>query len=234
MKKIFYIIACGLLFFACKPEAYVGPLDSPIGNWQGIECDYYFNGELVGDADSTYYSAMTFYKEGLVCIEGVKGAFPFSYDPQAHILQIDSLSWAVVNLHSEDMTLKYLGRVYPTPPSADEVKSEETEGSEDGGSDDEPGEGEEPGESEDPEEGEDPEEDQGPKPDKNGIILPANYKGFTIEADSNDYYYINSNGIKTYCTPVGHLNAEGILDIALWYDTRTDYYGPLVVVPVTK
>ena len=104
MKKIFYIIACGLLFFACMPEAYVGPLDSPIGNWQGSECDYYFNGELVGDADSTYYSAMTFYKEGLVCIEGVKGAIPFSYDPQAHILQIDSLSWAVVNLHSEDMT----------------------------------------------------------------------------------------------------------------------------------
>jgi hypothetical protein len=28
---------------------------------------------------------------------------------------------------------------------------------------------------------------------------------------------------------VGQLNAEGLMDIALWYDTRTDYYGPLVV-----
>ena len=207
MKKIIYILVLGLLCFACKPAAYVGPLDSPVGNWQGNGCDYYFNGDLVGDADSTYYSAMTFYKEGLVCIEGVKGAFPFSYDPQTHILQIDSLSWAVLNLHSEDMTLKYLGRIYPTPPSADEVKSDEGEN---------------------PEEGETPGEDQGPETDKNGIILPAHYQGFTIEADSNDYYYINSSGIKTYCTPVGQLNADGLMDIALWYDTRTDYYGPLV------
>ncbi len=206
MRKILYIIVAGLLFFACKPEAYVGPLDSPIGNWQGIGCDYYFNGELTGDADSSYYSAMTFYKEGLVCIEGVKGAFPFSYDPQTHILQIDSLSWAVVNLHSEDMTLKYLGRIYPTPPSSENIVK-----SDDGG-----------------------DEDQGPKPDKNGIILPVEYRGFTIEADSNDYYYLTSSGSKVYCTPVGQLNAEGLMDIALWYDTRTDYYGPLVVEVETK
>lgn len=232
MKKLVYIIALGLLCFACKPEAYVGPLDSPVGNWQGNGCDYYFNGELVGDADSSYYSAMTFYKEGLVCIEGVKGAFPFSYDPQTHILQIDSLTWAVVNLHSEDMTLKYLGRIYPTPPSADEVKSEETDDVEDGDSEGEGSDGEESGE--DSGEGEAPDEDQGPTPDKNGIILPAHYQGFTIEADSNDYYYTNSSGVKTYCTPVGQLNAEGLMDIALWYDTRTDYYGPLVVVTDKK
>ena len=224
MKKILYMIALGMLLFACKPEAYVGPLDSPVGNWQGTGCDYYFNEELVGDADSSYYSAMTFYKEGLVCIEGVKGAFPFSYDPQTHILQIDSLSWAVLNLHSDDITLKYLGRIYPTPPSSEEVKSDDSS----------PDEGENPEEGEEPGEGEVPEEDQGPKPDKNGIILPVNYQGFTIEADSNDYYYINSSGIKIYCTPVGQLNAEGLMDIALWYDTRTDYYGPLVAVPVTK
>ena len=210
MKKVLYILVLGLISFACKPAAYIGPLDSPVGNWQGIGCDYYFNGEPVGDADSSYYSAMTFYKDGLVCIEGVKGAFPFSYDPQTHILQIDSLSWAVVNLHSEDMTLKYLGRIYPTPPSSDEVKSDEN-----------PEKGETPGE--------EPEEDLRPKPDKNGIILPAEYRGFTIDADSNDYYYISSSGVKTYCTPVGQLNAEGLMDIALWYDTRTDYYGPLVV-----
>lgn len=218
MKRILYIAALGLLLLACKPEAYVGPLDSPVGNWEEAGCDYYFNGEIVGDADSSYYSAMTFYKEGLCCIEGVKGAFPFSYDPQTHILQIDSLSWAVVNLHSEDMTLKYLGRIYPTPPSSSpEVKADE--GSESG-----------------PETGDDEgkDEEQEPKPDKNGIILPVEYQGFTITADSKDYYYTNSNGDKIYCTPVGQLNAEGLMEIALWYDTRTDYYGPLVTVPVTK
>lgn len=222
MKKILYIIVSGLLILACKPEVYVGPLDSPVGNWEGIGCDYYFNDELVGDADSSYYSAMTFYKEGLVCIEGIKGAFPFTYDPQAHILQIDSLSWAVINLHSEDMTLKYLGRIYPTPPSSDEVKSED-ESSEEGENPEEgeiPGEGEEPGDE--------------PEPDKNGVILPAHYQGFTINADSNDYYYVNSSGTKTYCTPVGQLNADGVMDIALWYDTRTDYYGPLTVVADAK
>jgi hypothetical protein len=226
MKKILYMIAMGLLFFACKPEAYVGPLDSPLGNWDGIRCEYYFNGEHVGDADTTYYSAMTFYKEGLCCIEGVKGAFPFLYDDQANTLQIDSLLWEVINLHTEDMTLKYLGRIYPALPPADEVQPAETNDNPDSESDMEDGEV--------PEEGGQPEEDQGPKPDKNGIILPVEYQGFTIDADPNDYYYINSNGSKTYCTPVGQLNAEGIMDITLWYDTRTDYYGPLVAVPVKK
>ena len=209
MKKILYIAILMLAALSCKPQEYVGTLDSPIGNWDGIGCDYYFNDELVGDADSSYYSAMTFYKDGLCCIEGVKGAFPYEYDPQTHILQIDSISWAVTNLHTEDMTLKYLGRIYPTPPSAEgDVKSDEPENGE---------------------EGDGSEEDQGPKPDKNGIILPVQYKGFTISADSNDYYYINAGGSKIYCTPVGQKNAEGLMDIALWYDTRTDYYGPLIV-----
>ena len=205
MKKIVYISALIILALSCKPAAYVGPLDTPEGNWDGIGCDYYFNGELVGDADSSYYSAMTFYKDGLCCIEGVKGAFPYKYESQTHILQIDSLSWAVLNLHSEDLTLKYLGRIYPTPPSSDEVKSEDSEN--------------------DKEEG----EEQGPKPDKNGIILPAEYKGFVISADSNDYYYIDAAGSKIYCTPVGQKNSDGLMEIALWYDTRTDYYVPLVV-----
>lgn len=217
MKKILYMILLTALFFACKPAAYFGPLDSPIGNWQQAGCDFYFNGENVGDADSSYYSAMTFYKEGLCCIEGVKGAFPYSYDSQTHILQIDSTSWAVQTLHSEEMTLKYLGRIYPTPPSEDTVvkSDEETEGDENEGE-------------------ETPEEDIGPKPDKNGIILPAEYKGFTIETDKNSYYYINATGSKIYCIPVGQKNADGLMEIALWYDTRTDYFEPLVVEVVKK
>lgn len=219
MKKIIYITFLAALIYACKPAAYVGPLDSPVGNWQEAGCDFYFNGENVGDADSSYYSAMTFYKEGLCCIEGIKGAFPYNYDSQSHILQIDSISWAVVNLHSEDMTLKYLGRIYPTPPSAEEVKSDEgagTGGDVEEGTDDEGTE-------------DTPEEDQGPEPDKNGIILPVEYKGFTISADNNDYYYIDASGNKVYCIPVGQKNSDGLMEIALWYDTRTDYYEPLVV-----
>ena len=203
MKKIVYLATLIFLALCCKPAAYVGSLDSPEGNWDGIGCDYYFNGELVGDADSSYYSAMTFYRDGLCCIEGVKGAFPYKYDSQTHILQIDSLSWAVLNLHSEDLTLKYLGRTYATPSSSEDVKSEDDES--------------------------DQVEDQGPKPDKNGIILPVEYKGFTISADSNDYCYTDASGNKIYCTPVGRKNADGLMEIALWYDTRTDYYIPLVV-----
>lgn len=213
MKKILFIIALGLLA-ACKPEAYVGPLDSPEGNWEGIGCDYYFNGELVGDADSSFYSAMTFYKEGLCCIEGVKGAFPYEYDSQTHILQVDSTYWAVQNMHSEDLTLKLLGRIYPTPPSAgEEVRSDDETGSD-------VTDGEEGGEQEG--------ENQGPVADKNGIILPAEYKGFTISADDNDYFYTDTQGNKIYCTPVGAKDPEGLMVIALWYDTRTDYYVPLV------
>ena len=53
MKKILYIALSVALFFACKPEAYNGPLDTPVGNWQQAGCDYYFNGENVGDADSS-------------------------------------------------------------------------------------------------------------------------------------------------------------------------------------
>ncbi|MBQ2874864.1 MAG: hypothetical protein IJE85_06160 [Bacteroidales bacterium] len=214
MKKIIYIAAAALMLFACKPEAYVGPLDSPVGNWEGIGCDFYFNGELVGDADSSFYSAMTFYKGGLCCIEDVKGAFPYKYDAQSHILQIDSVYWAVQNMHSEDLTLKFLGRIYPTPPSAEEEVKSDEDGSDEGGEEGDGSEGE---------------EEQGPKPDKNGIILPVEYKGVTISADENDYFYTDSNGSKIYCTPVGEKNEEGIMAIALWYDTRTDYYIPLVV-----
>jgi hypothetical protein len=200
MKKILYFIVLAAIAFSCKPEAYVGDLDSPIGNWEGIGCDYYFKGDLVGDADSSYYSAMTFYKEGLCCIEGVKGAFPYSYDAQTHILQIDAIYWAVLNLHSEDMTLKYLGRTYATPPSTDS----KAEG-EDGNTG----------------------EDQGPEPDSNGIILPVEYRGTTIQADENDYYYMDNTGNKVYCSFVGQRNAEGLMNVALWYDTRTDYYVPM-------
>ena len=117
-------------------------------------------------------------------------------------------------MHSEDLTLKFLGRIYPTPPSAEEEVKSDEDGSDEGSEEGDGSEGE---------------EEQGPKPDKNGIILPVEYKGVTISADENDYFYTDSNGSKIYCTPVGEKNEEGIMAIALWYDTRTDYYIPLVV-----
>lgn len=203
MRKTLYVALLASMLISCKPAEYVGPLDSPIGNWAGTGCEYFFNGELVAEADSSYYSAITFYKEGLCCIEGIKGAFPYEYDPQEKILQIDSLIWSVKNLHSEDLTLKYLGRIYPDGPMPE---SEDEETDEDEST-----------------------EDQGPVPDKNGIILPVEYRGFTISADENDYFYIDRSGNTIYCTPVGSRNAEGLMEIALWYDTRTDRFGPLVV-----
>lgn len=210
MKKILYCTLLAFTLLSCKPDAYVGPLDSPLGNWDGIGCEYFFNGELVALADSAFYPAMTFYKEGLCCIEGMKGAFPYGYDPQTKILQIDSLIWAVENLHTEDMTLKLMGRIYPSHPD-ETVKSEE-----DGSTEGEEGEGNEGGE-------------QGPQPDSNGIILPVEYKGFVISADENDYFYTDGNGNKIYCTPVGTIGTDGLMVITLWYDTRTDHYGPLIV-----
>lgn len=191
------------MLIGCKPEAYVGPLDSPIGNWEGARCEYYFNGEMIAEADSSTYSAITFYKDGLCCIEGIKGAFPYTYDPQSNILQVDSTFWEVQKMHSEEMILKFLEKLYPASLPA----KTDTEGSE---------------------EDEDSEEESGPEPDSNGIILPIEYRGVTISADENDYFYLDSHGNKIYCTFEGKRNADGLMIINLWYDSRIDHYIPLI------
>ena len=106
MRK--FLILLGLISLAsCKPEVYLGPLDSPIGNWWGVESRYYFNGDYVYEAPGCTYSAISFYKDSLCCIEGVKGAFQWSYSSDSLI--VDTTVWRVSELSGRVMNLEYLG-----------------------------------------------------------------------------------------------------------------------------
>lgn len=120
MKRLIFLAAF-LMLAACKPEVYLGPLNSPVGNWDGIKGEYYFNGEKVGELDSCSFSAISFYKQGFCCIEGVKGAFPFIYDHENGDLQIDSTLWSVTTLTGEGMVMKFADRIYPEPGPADSI-----------------------------------------------------------------------------------------------------------------
>lgn len=207
------VIAALAAFAACQPEAYTGPLDYPEGSWDGIRSEYFFNGEKVADVDSCETLGVSFYKQGLCCFEGVKGAFPFKYDDQTRYLQIDSSLWEVSVLTGAELVMTYLYTLYPSEPETPEVASE------DGEEPDQPSEPEEPVEPEVPE----------VKPDKNGVILPAEYNGCEISADKNGYFYINEAGEKVYCKFKGWTDQEKTLIIDFWYDRHTDYFIPLVV-----
>ena len=211
MKRLIFILLT-LALASCKPEPYLGPLDSPVGNWEGVKGEYYFNGEMVAELDSCVFSAISFYKQGYCCIEGVKGAFPFIYDNVSGDLQIDSTLWSVSVLTGAEMVMKFVDRIYPEPKPVDEEAADtddaetETDGT-------------------DSEDGEDPEV----KPDANGVYLPAEFRGFTIEADSNGYYYINASGNLTYCNFKGVKDPDGNLHIDFWYDSHNNHFIPLVV-----
>lgn len=207
------VIAALAAFAACQPEAYTGPLDYPEGSWDGIRSEYFFNGEKVADVDSCETLGVSFYKQGLCCFEGVKGAFPFKYDDQTRYLQIDSSLWEVSVLTGAELVMTYLYTLYPSEPETPEVAAEE---------------GEEPV---DPSEPEEPVEPEVPevKPDKNGVILPAEYNGCEISADKNGYFYINEAGEKVYCKFKGWTDQDKTLIIDFWYDRHTDYFIPLVV-----
>jgi hypothetical protein len=86
---------------------------------------------------------------------------------------------------------------------------------------------------EEPEVPEEPTEPEVPevKPDANGVILPAEYNGFEINANKNGYYYINEAGERIYCHFKGWLDQDKNLNIEFWYDRHTDYFIPLVVQP---
>ena len=204
------VIAALTTFAACQPEAYTGPLDYPEGNWDGIRSEYFFNGEKVADVDSCETLGVSFYKQGLCCFEGVKGAFPFKYDDQTRYLQIDSSLWEVSVLTGAELVMTYLYTLYPSEPETLEVASEEVE---------EPTEPEDPGEREVPD----------VKPDKNGVVLPAEYNGCEINADKNGYFYINEAAEKIYCKFKGWTDQDKTLIIDFWYDRHTDYFIPLVV-----
>ena len=219
------VIAALAAFAACQPEAYTGPLDYPEGSWDGIRSEYFFNGEKVADVDSCETLGVSFYKQGLCCFEGVKGAFPFKYDDQTRYLQIDSTLWEVSVLTGAELVMTYLYTLYPSEPETPEVASEEGEEPV------EPSEPVDPSEPTDPENPEEPVEPEVPevKPDKNGVILPAEYKGCEISADKNGYFYINEASEKVYCKFKGWTDENKTLIIDFWYDRHTDYFIPLVV-----
>ena len=222
------VIAALAAFAACQPEAYTGPLDYPEGSWDGIRSEYFFNGEKVADVDSCETLGVSFYKQGLCCFEGVKGAFPFKYDDQTRYLQIDSTLWEVSVLTGAELVMTYLYTLYPSEPETPEVASEEGEEPV------EPSEPVDPSEPTDPENPEKPVEPEVPevpevKPDKNGVILPAEYNGCEISADKNGYFYINEASEKVYCKFKGWTDENKTLIIDFWYDRHTDYFIPLVV-----
>jgi hypothetical protein len=219
------VIAALAAFAACQPEAYTGPLDYPEGNWDGIRSEYFFNGEKVADVDSCETLGVSFYKQGLCCFEGVKGAFPFKYDDQTRYLQIDSTLWEVSVLTGAELVMTYLYTLYPSEPETPEVASEEGEEPV------EPSKPVDPSEPTDPENPEEPVEPEVPevKPDKNGVVLPAEYNGCEINADKNGYFYINEASEKVYCKFKGWTDQDKTLIIDFWYDRHTDYFIPLVV-----
>ena len=220
MKKILIYIAClaGFLAVSCKPDAYTGPLDSPVGNWEGTRSQYLFNGEQVADIDSCETTAISFYKQGLCCIEGVKGAFAYTYDQKTGYLQIDNSLWQVITLTGAEVVMQYLYTAYPpeeTPEETPEVA---------------------PAAEETPETPETPEDPEVPevKPDANGVILPAEYNGFTITSNTNGYFYKNEADETVYCKFKGWKNETDSLIIDFWYDSHIDHFIPLVVTATKK
>ena len=223
MKKIIIYIVClaGFLAVSCKPDAYTGPLDSPVGNWEGIRSQYLFNGEQVADIDSCETTAISFYKQGLCCIEGKKGAFPYIYDQETGHLQIDNSLWQVLTLTGAEVVMQYLYTAYP-PEETPEV-APAAENPQDGSGD---------GTEETPEQPAEPEVPE-VKPDANGVILPAEYNGFTITSNTNGYFYKNEADETVYCNFKGWKNEADSLIIDFWYDSHIDHFIPLVI-PTTK
>ena len=222
------VIAALAAFAACQPEAYTGPLDYPEGNWDGIRSEYFFNGEKVADVDSCETLGVSFYKQGLCCFEGVKGAFPYTYDNETKYLQIDSTLWEVSVLTGAELVMTYLYTLYPSEPEEPETPESPEVVSEEGEDIVEPSEPVDPSEPTDPEEPVEPEVPE-VKPDKNGVILPAEYNGCEINADKNGYFYINEAAEKVYCKFKGWTDQDKTLIIDFWYDRHTDYFIPLVV-----
>ena len=119
-----YIIAIAIIamhVISCEPEPYTGQLDSPVGNWEGVSSEYFFNGEMVAALDSCEITAISFYKQGICCIEGVKGAFPFIYNDSESLLQIDSTLWEVNRLTGVEMVLSYLYRIMPLTKTGEDT-----------------------------------------------------------------------------------------------------------------
>lgn len=117
MRKLLILIEI-LLLASCKPEVYLGPLDTPVGNWKSQASTYYFDGENVYENEQCTYSAISFYKDSLCCIEGVKGAFTWTLSNDS--LVVDTLVWKVVEMTGANLKLDYLGIIEKPAAEPDE------------------------------------------------------------------------------------------------------------------
>ena len=199
------ILACGALvtISSCKPDIYKGPLDNPYGNWLGGHTDYFFNSETVAQTDACRYSVISFYRQGLCCIEGHKGTLPFSYDHESSSLEVGQDRWSVTTLTGAEMVLEFIETVIPeTEPDDNGGDTGTEDGSEDGNEENEDG------------------------LDGNGIKLPAEFKGMTITSDGTAYFYTDKNGNKVRCYFVGTKDENGTTKVDFWFDTHTDRFVP--------
>jgi hypothetical protein len=124
MRRSIIFLGAVLALVSCKPEEYTGPLDSPVGSWDGVRTEYYFNGEEVGEADLCEWTAISFYKDGLCCIEGVKGSFPYTYEHATGALSVDNTLWKVHTLTGAEMVIEYIETIFA---ESTEAEAEETE-----------------------------------------------------------------------------------------------------------
>lgn len=197
------ILVCGALvaISSCKPDIYKGPLDNPYGNWLGVHTDYFFNSETVAQTDACGYSVISFYRQGLCCIEGHKGTLHFSYDHESSSLEVGQDRWTVTTLTGAEMVLEFIETVIPEPEPDD--NGGET-GTEEGS-----GNGNEDG-----------------SEDGNGIKLPAEFKGMTITSDGTAYFYTDKNGNQVRCYFAGTKDENGRTKVDFWFDTHTDRFVP--------
>ena len=128
------VLASGVFVIinSCKPDIYKGPLDNPYGNWLGVHTDYFFNSETEAQTEACVYSVISFYRQGLCCIEGHKGALPFSYDHESSSLEVGQDRWTVTTLTGAEMVLEFIGTVIPEQEPDDNGGETGTEENEDG------------------------------------------------------------------------------------------------------
>ena len=202
MKRLLkmFAVAAAVMAVACKPSIYTGPLDAPSGNWLGVHTEYRFAGEEVASADSCEYGVISFYRQGLCCIEGHKGALPYMYDADMSVLEIGTRIWRVNVLTGAEMILEFVEDTAGTDESQGGDGGEAGNASWDGAADD------------------------GELPDAG--VFPVEYRGFTIVSEEGRYFYVDKNGQKVRCYYEGEKDQDGKLYVKFWYDTHIDRFVP--------
>lgn len=202
MKRLLKMlaVAAAVMAVSCKPSIYTGPLDAPSGNWLGVHTEYRFAGEEVASADSCEYGVISFYRQGLCCIEGHKGALPYVYDADISVLEIGTRIWRVNVLTGAEMILEFV---------EDTAGTDESQG----------GDGGEAGNA-----SWDSAADDGELPDAG--VFPVEYRGFTIVSEEGRYFYVDKNGQKVRCYYEGEKDQDGKLYVKFWYDTHIDRFVP--------